>query len=551
MTSLLLRWSSIAAFCLALFCVSGVGRALADVPQTMTYKGYLTDDKGKPLVGSISMAFAIYDAETGGTALWGETLAVAMQNGHFTVILGLNTPVDVSVFTGKKALYMGVKVGQDPEMTPRARLTSVPFARVAQTLAPGAAIDVSGLKVGGQEIVNSKGEWVGSTASLKGEKGEKGDKGDKGDKGAVGPAGPAGSVKAVSCPEGLVLKGIDAQGAPICSNQYGAVTPYKAAPTYKTLPSNFQTSGSSLLGIHAFNDNTVAAVLYESASYRVRVYYTTNGGTSWATGATFLPANVSATRFSSRYLYQAGASSLIFVWRDTTNSRSGVVQIYNSGRSYKNAVQMGNSQYTLGGACNDSGVCVVYSGYNSSSTYYYRVFTSGNGGSTWRQTWTGSGTNARWRGLVASGTRFYFIYYYTSGSTVYRFYRSTTSAATAWSLSSISPATSASFRYVQGDIVTLSSTPRLRSTNGGSTFTQGSPDFFTFASTTSTSCQPNTTTKEIFCTNCNYRTEPGLALPYKCVQMPSGVSSFPRTAVSPSGKIVYYSDGIYLYRWAR
>ena len=50
-----------------------------------------------------------------------------LDNGAFSVQLGSVTAFPSSLWTGQ-ALYLGVTVGNDPEMTPREQITSVPYA---------------------------------------------------------------------------------------------------------------------------------------------------------------------------------------------------------------------------------------------------------------------------------------------------------------------------------------------------------------------------------------------------------------------------------------
>ncbi|MCI0479952.1 hypothetical protein L0Y59_05400, partial [Candidatus Uhrbacteria bacterium] len=90
------------------------------------------------------MKFSLYDAPTGGTRLWtasGTTgspasINVTVRYGLFTVQLG-DTATGQNPFDfdwHQQELYLGVTVGADSEMTPRKRLTSVPYAFVAETL---------------------------------------------------------------------------------------------------------------------------------------------------------------------------------------------------------------------------------------------------------------------------------------------------------------------------------------------------------------------------------------------------------------------------------
>ncbi len=52
------------------------------------------------------------------------------MNGLFTVIPGESVTLPYSVFDNT-TLYLGIKVDSDPEMTPRQRLTSAPYAMTA------------------------------------------------------------------------------------------------------------------------------------------------------------------------------------------------------------------------------------------------------------------------------------------------------------------------------------------------------------------------------------------------------------------------------------
>ena len=101
--------------------------ALAAVPQTMSYQGLLTDGSGTPVAdGSYSLAFTIYDAETGGTSLWSETQgAVQVSRGNFSVTLGSVTPLTMAF---NAPYWLGISVNGGAEMTPRTNLAASPYA---------------------------------------------------------------------------------------------------------------------------------------------------------------------------------------------------------------------------------------------------------------------------------------------------------------------------------------------------------------------------------------------------------------------------------------
>jgi len=100
----------------------------AQVPQLINYQGKLTKFNGAPLDTTISMVFSIY-ADSAGTILkWAETQgAVVVEKGIFNVLLGNVNPIPDTVFSGN-IRYLGVKVGGDPEITPRKPMVSVPYA---------------------------------------------------------------------------------------------------------------------------------------------------------------------------------------------------------------------------------------------------------------------------------------------------------------------------------------------------------------------------------------------------------------------------------------
>ncbi len=102
---------------------------VTSVPPTVGYQGRLTDASGHPIDATVSVTFAVYGAPTGGTPLWTETQSVAFANGYFAVQLGATTPLGTT-FAGAPR-YLGVAVGADPEMTPRATIGSVPYALAA------------------------------------------------------------------------------------------------------------------------------------------------------------------------------------------------------------------------------------------------------------------------------------------------------------------------------------------------------------------------------------------------------------------------------------
>ena len=109
-----------------------VSMTFAEVPKLISYQGRFSD-AGTPVAdGAYPVTFTIYDQATGGTVLWTEIQNVTITGGLFSVLLGAVNPVATSVFSWP-ACYLGIKLGANPEMTPRPRLAAVPYALTADS----------------------------------------------------------------------------------------------------------------------------------------------------------------------------------------------------------------------------------------------------------------------------------------------------------------------------------------------------------------------------------------------------------------------------------
>jgi len=129
---------------IVLFIVLGTVGAFAQVPKKISYQGILTNASGTPVPnGTYNLVFGIYNVASAGSALWTETWnaanAVQTTNGHFTVLLGsltvLNLPFDVQY-------YLGVAVSGGTEL-PRTALTTGPYSFRAAGVADNAITSAS------------------------------------------------------------------------------------------------------------------------------------------------------------------------------------------------------------------------------------------------------------------------------------------------------------------------------------------------------------------------------------------------------------------------
>jgi hypothetical protein len=137
-----------------LFCAMAGIVTAATVTQNINYQGKLTDASGNPLTGTYSIQFRLYEFESGGSALASSLESVQCTNGLFTVSL----PFAATRYNGR-ALWLGIAVGSDAEMTPRQEIRPVPYAL---SLRPGAYI-VSNDGSAALNLHNSNG---GSALSL-------------------------------------------------------------------------------------------------------------------------------------------------------------------------------------------------------------------------------------------------------------------------------------------------------------------------------------------------------------------------------------------------
>ena len=131
----------------------------AVVSGRIPIQGRLTDAGGNSLNGTYDIRFRLYDVSSGGTALCEDlNYSVEVDNGLFySEILG-----DCSGIADGQQLYLGIKVEDDPEMTPRRGIYPVPYA---SSLRPGAVISTTGFPALHIESSNPSGRGLRAYAS--------------------------------------------------------------------------------------------------------------------------------------------------------------------------------------------------------------------------------------------------------------------------------------------------------------------------------------------------------------------------------------------------
>lgn len=138
----------------------------AAVPAGLTEQGRLFDASGEPVSGPLTFVFSVYADEEGGAALWSEEQQVTLDDGYFSARLGddAENPFPAGLFNGA-ARYLGIRVGADPEMTPRQSISSVPYAFLADRaeVATNVTGDItpSSVTVNGVNVIDSTGKLAG------------------------------------------------------------------------------------------------------------------------------------------------------------------------------------------------------------------------------------------------------------------------------------------------------------------------------------------------------------------------------------------------------
>ena len=129
--------------------------AAAAPPQTLNYQGYLTSSTGTPVNTTVVMTFRLYNAASGGVALYTETLPpVSVTNGSFNVVIGTLTPIPLPFDV---PYWLTVAVNADAEMSPRQPLASSAYAFTTAAIQGSAVSAVA--PTDGQVLIFRGGQW--------------------------------------------------------------------------------------------------------------------------------------------------------------------------------------------------------------------------------------------------------------------------------------------------------------------------------------------------------------------------------------------------------
>ena len=114
--------------CLLFFLSLFEASLFAQIPHTISYQGLLTDAEGNPKPdGDYTITFSLYDSQTGGEALWQEGKTLILTKGLFSTSLG-DQVIFGSYLTFNKPYWLGIKIANESELSPRIALTSSGFS---------------------------------------------------------------------------------------------------------------------------------------------------------------------------------------------------------------------------------------------------------------------------------------------------------------------------------------------------------------------------------------------------------------------------------------
>jgi hypothetical protein len=144
---------------LAILLCSSVAFA---VPTKLSQQGRLIDGDGAPLTGSHSLAFTLHDAETAGNEVWNEEHSVEFEEGYYSIVLGTVAALEDLLFAGS-TVWLQLSV-DGVVLSPRQEVVSVPYAlraAVAEAV-EGGTVDADEISIGGNVVIDSAGNWLGT-----------------------------------------------------------------------------------------------------------------------------------------------------------------------------------------------------------------------------------------------------------------------------------------------------------------------------------------------------------------------------------------------------
>ena len=134
--------------------------------QTLSIQGVLRQPSGKAVAdGTYSITFNFYNVANGGSPIASRVETVEVKDGLYTA------NVDISGIPFNEQYWIGIQIGSDNELTPRAKLTAAPYALALKGLdnefpSTGTVAVGDSLRVGGDAKISGNLEVGGVIDTL-------------------------------------------------------------------------------------------------------------------------------------------------------------------------------------------------------------------------------------------------------------------------------------------------------------------------------------------------------------------------------------------------
>ncbi len=151
--------SASALVVVALLSHAAEAQPATPVPQLLNHEGLLRGADGLPMDDPVVLRLTIHDVPEGGLPLWTEQYQVQPVEGYYRLTLGLQDSLEGIFDAADQERYLGISIDGDPQLSPRHRLLSVPWALVANNVVGD--ITPTSVSVGGKLVIDANGDWVG------------------------------------------------------------------------------------------------------------------------------------------------------------------------------------------------------------------------------------------------------------------------------------------------------------------------------------------------------------------------------------------------------
>lgn len=133
--------------------------AIAGLPQTINYQGYLKDGNGVPVKVPVDLSFSLYSTVNGAGAVWTESKTLTPVNGVYSTQLGNGTKFSTANIVFDRQYWLGISVNGEPNLSPLQPLTSVPYALRA-AVADSATTATNAVTLGGQTLAQMDNRYA-------------------------------------------------------------------------------------------------------------------------------------------------------------------------------------------------------------------------------------------------------------------------------------------------------------------------------------------------------------------------------------------------------